>query len=256
MNGSSWISAFVLGSGLAHAALAGTLLKLNVGNEPRLPSMPATKVVVVLLPREAPKPVQPEEAKPAPKTQQVEAPKPEARAARQARPAKEPPVDAEPKRPKLRRLAGLRLSNGSSAISVDREDTLATFGSRDSDATPGAAGKAITVTDAPVRRNPPSLVPLAALSRRPIPPELGAALKRHYPAELRRQGIEGEALVRAEIKEDGTVAASKLISESKAGFGAACLATLRTSQWVASLDKRGNPARTRIIYRCRFRVDG
>ena len=45
-----------------------------------------------------------------------------------------------------------------------------------------------------------------------------------------------------------------VVSQSAAGFGDACRATLRESKWSAPLDNDGQPVATFISYTCRFEV--
>lgn len=100
----------------------------------------------------------------------------------------------------------------------------------------------------------PTVTPLADLSRRPVPPRLDASLRNHYPAELRRRGIEGEALVRVHVSEAGQVTRVEPVSGSAPEFSRACRETLLGTEWGAPLDTRGRPVRTALLYRCRFRV--
>ncbi len=102
---------------------------------------------------------------------------------------------------------------------------------------------------------PPPTIPLAQLSKKPTPPDLGGALKRNYPPDARRQGRAGEAKVRARVEPSGSIALAKIASESDEGFGAACRKTLLSSKWTAPLDHSGKPVATWVSYRCKFRVD-
>jgi outer membrane biosynthesis protein TonB len=111
----------------------------------------------------------------------------------------------------------------------------------------GVAGGPARGTEAPV-------VPLASLSRPPAPPDLNAALERHYPEAARRQGTPGEAVLKARVTPEGRVRDLVLVSESAPGFGDACRATLRESVWSAPLDASGRPVATFVTYTCRFEV--
>jgi TonB family protein len=98
------------------------------------------------------------------------------------------------------------------------------------------------------------VVALASLSRPPAPPDLNAALERHYPEAARRQGTPGEAVLKARIMPDGQVRDLVVVSQSAPGFGDACRATLRDSAWSAPLDQAGQPVSTFVTYTCRFEV--
>lgn len=103
---------------------------------------------------------------------------------------------------------------------------------------------------------PPEAIPLAQLSKRPVPPpNLGGALKRNYPLDARRQGRAGEAKVQARVEPSGSIGFAKIASESENGFGAACRKTLLSSKWTAPLDRHGKPVATWVSYRCKFRID-
>lgn len=104
------------------------------------------------------------------------------------------------------------------------------------------------------RKPPPLLVPVSDLSRRPSPPALDAVLQRHYPAEARRRGLAGQAVVTARIDADGRVRWAQILSETDAGFGRACRNTVVGSVWTPPFDRNGRPVATRIRYTCGFRV--
>lgn len=111
----------------------------------------------------------------------------------------------------------------------------------------------------PVRRGPSGtstelVVAVGDLSRPPKAPNLDGALATNYPAEARRAGLTGKAVVRARILADGTVATIRAISESAPGFGAACKRTLTGSRWQPPLDARSQPVITDISYTCTFAV--
>lgn len=107
---------------------------------------------------------------------------------------------------------------------------------------------------APDKPRASEVVAASDLSRKPQPPRLDEALRRNYPPDARAAGIAGQAVVRAEIGPDGRVRAIELVSESRAGFGAACRATLSVSRWSPPLDVSGRAVATRIRYRCAFEV--
>ena len=100
----------------------------------------------------------------------------------------------------------------------------------------------------------PLLVALASLSRAPSPPDLSDVLERHYPEAARRQGLAGQAVLKARILPDGHPRDLILVSQSTLGFGEACRATLRESVWTAPLDRAGRAVATLVTYTCRFEV--
>lgn len=100
----------------------------------------------------------------------------------------------------------------------------------------------------------PRVLPLADLSHRPAAPNLNGELQRLYPAAARAAGISGTATVRARISASGVAGAVRLVSESGAGFGSACLQTVSGSRWSPPLDAAGHPVATEITYRCKFLV--
>jgi outer membrane biosynthesis protein TonB len=107
---------------------------------------------------------------------------------------------------------------------------------------------------APVKAAKPTVVAVADLSRPPVPPSLDEALERNYPAEARRMGQAGKAVVRARISAQGGAQELLVVSESATGFGESCKQTLAGSHWTAPLDRDGNPVATVIQYTCRFVV--
>lgn len=111
------------------------------------------------------------------------------------------------------------------------------------------------VEKAPAHPLGPPVVPLAQLARKPIPPALGASLKRNYPQAARRQGKSGEAKVRARIEANGNVVIALIREQSSAEFGLACQKTLKESRWSAPVDAKGRKVATWISYRCKFRID-
>jgi TonB family protein len=107
---------------------------------------------------------------------------------------------------------------------------------------------------APARVKAAPVVALASLSRPPEPPDLNAALERHYPDAARKQGTPGQAVLKARITPEGQVRDMVVVSQSAPGFGDACRATLRESTWSPPLDRDGQPVATFISYTCRFEV--
>jgi len=127
----------------------------------------------------------------------------------------------------------------------------------------GAIGAGLARTVAPrasasgaaAAASAPATVPLAQLSRKPLPPPLAGALERNYPAAARKQGQSGDAKVRARIEPTGDVRQVSITSESSHGFGEACRRTLLASKWTAPLSDAGRPVATWISYRCKFRIE-
>ncbi|MDB4980006.1 MAG: Ferric siderophore transport system, periplasmic binding protein TonB [Myxococcales bacterium] len=103
--------------------------------------------------------------------------------------------------------------------------------------------------------NGPRVVGLGDLSKAPTAPDLTDALATAYPADARAKGVAGKAVVKARITPDGKVRELAVISESTAGFGAACEQTLRGSAWSPPLDRHGQAVSTYINYTCRFNVE-
>jgi TonB family protein len=102
----------------------------------------------------------------------------------------------------------------------------------------------------------PRTVGLADLSSPPKPPpELADKLAAAYPPEARARGLAGKAVVKARISPEGRVRDMAIISESAPGFGAACEATLRDSEWSPPMDREGRAVSTFISYTCRFNVE-
>jgi outer membrane biosynthesis protein TonB len=137
------------------------------------------------------------------------------------------------------------MSNGAVGVPAGLSDGV---GSVAGTARPIVVPKTTPAPSAPV------ITSVSDLSKRPIPPQLDSALARFYPASLRNQGIEGEALIRVVLGKDGRVSETHAVSESHPGFAPACEKALRTSRWDPPIDKHGNPTRTALKYRCRFRV--
>jgi hypothetical protein len=121
---------------------------------------------------------------------------------------------------------------------------------RDPIGAPGAKLGSAPVT----RAAEPPLVALASLSRAPSPPDLADVLERHYPEAARRQGLAGQAVLRARIPPDGHPRDLVVVSQSTLAFGDACRATLRDSVWSTPLDRDGRAVATLVTYTCRFEV--
>lgn len=108
---------------------------------------------------------------------------------------------------------------------------------------------------APSAAKPPALVDASDLSERPRPPSLAGLLRANYPEDARQRGLRGSAGLRARIDADGVIRSARVLSESSAGFGAACRRTVLGSRWSAPRDKNGSAVATEIVYTCHFEVD-
>lgn len=98
------------------------------------------------------------------------------------------------------------------------------------------------------------VVALGDLSRPPHAPNLDAQLAANYPREARLAGTAGSAVIRARILVDGRVGPTRVVSESAAGFGAACQHTLAGSRWQPPLDAQQQAVATDLAYTCTFAV--
>lgn len=119
---------------------------------------------------------------------------------------------------------------------------------------PAPAAASLPLRRAPVAPAPPRLVPPSSLARRPRAPGLDTELERQYPAEARRSGISGSAVLRVRILSDGRIGEVRIMSESWTGFGPACERTVRAARWEPPIDRDGAPVATEITYTCRFEV--
>ncbi len=256
-NGPRWSSALLgpaMGSALLHAAV-GVVLLVAPAPAPRPPQMPIGMVELADLPKQPPPPMpQPEPAPQPPKAAEPRPSKPAAPPPKAPPPPPPAPGETPPATPV--RLTGVQLSNGGTL-------TITGIAERDQPAAAQPRRSAGVATSQPVAPSPkplavrtgPKLVQAADLSTRPKPPNLNAELRRHYPSRLRQLGVEGEALVRALISPTGRVDKTTLLFESHAGFGGACLNTLRQSHWSPPITSDGTAAATFVKYRCRFKID-
>jgi TonB family protein len=243
----------VLASLAAHAVAFGGLGHGGWGVDGKAPKRRPATVEMTVAPPKAPAPPPAEAPRPpTPKARlAVARPAATAHAAKAPPPAAEPPAAAET----LADFTGQTLTNDgpgpgwSSAMGngakmdgpVGRPGAKVTH--RVVDGTPGGTGSG------------PPIVGLGDLSRTPVAPDLSDALAAAYPADARVKGIEGKAVVKARITPDGQVRDMSVISETAAGFGAACKATLRASEWSPPLDRDGRAVSTVINYTCRFDVE-
>jgi protein TonB len=240
------LALLVVASIAAHAALFATLGRSaaapDAGTRKR---RPAQVIMEVAPPRSAPPPIAKEPPPPL---------KPVARriAARAPAPAEAPPPAAAAPPPESPAdFSGVTLTNDGAgpgwASAVGNGAAMHGPIGR-----PGApvVQRAVEGSEA---QGPP-LVALASLSRPPAPPDLADVLERHYPEAARRQGLAGQAVLKARITPDGRARDLMLVSQSTNGFGDACRATLRDSIWTAPLDRDGRPVATLVTYTCRFEV--
>lgn len=234
-----------LGVAASVAVHVGSMVALSLPAPPRTRQPDPAVIELAALPPPPPEPKPPEPPPPPP-----EDPKPEPQ--RPAKPTLAAPPPAEPRQPPQPAsspplvLAGLSMSNAGVAVSSG-------FGVA---AAPKPSHRETPVAStAPAKPQAPIITPVSDLSRKPVPPQLDSALSRFYPANLRNQGIEGEALIRVVLGKDGRVTQTAAVSESQAGFAQACEKALRTSNWEPPIDKAGNPTMTSLKYRCRFRVN-
>lgn len=172
-----------------------------------------------------------------------------------ASPPVTPAPSAEQATPRLANLTGLTLQSdtGSASWSSPVGDGSATTEPSQT----GPSTRPVQRSRAPAkpRKVASSVVPLADLSERPLPPKLDSLLEQNYPAIARRQGKAGNAIVRLRIDADGRVRRARVLSGSTAAFGRACRATVLGSRWTPPRDRRGQSVATLVSYTCRFRVE-
>ena len=229
---------------LAHVAMFGGLGRFTHGAAGAARRRPPAQVTMeVAPPRRAPPPPVAEKAPPpAPKAvaRKVVAPAPT--------PAEAPPPVAEPDEPAD--FSGVTLTNdgpgpGWSSAVGNGASMRGPIGR------PGARGSGTAPAERPAGS---PVVALDSLSRPPAPPDLADVLERHYPEAARRQGLAGQAVLKARITPDGHARDLVLLSQTTGGFGDACRATLRDSIWTAPLDREGRAVATFVTYTCRFEV--
>jgi TonB family protein len=247
----SW-AGVVLASLAVHAVAFGGLGH-GGGGEGAPRKRRATTVEMTVAPPKAPPPPLADAPKPAVPRSRLAMARPPAkvRSTKTPPPAAEPPAAAET----LADFTGQTLTNDgpgagwSSATGngqkmngpVGRPGARVTH--RDVEGTPGGTGSG------------PPVVGLGDLSRIPVAPDLSDRLAAAYPPEARAKGIEGKAVVKARITSEGQARDLSVVSETGAGFGAACKATLRASEWTPPLDRNGTAVSTVINYTCRFNVE-
>lgn len=232
-------------------------------------SKPEVTTVQFTVNEPEPEPVVEAEPEPEPEPVVEPEPEPEPLAVAEPPPAVEPEpleVAPEPSEPEPASEPPAELT-GTTLAAADGAGWDAPLGSgraRRGALRPGVSGAVPEAKKTAVRAKPaakkapaaPPVLPLAQLSKRPVPPPaLGGALQRNYPQQARRQGQSGEAKVRARIEATGQIKLAKVAFESAAGFGSACRKTLLGSKWSAPRDKHGKPVATWVSYRCKFRID-
>jgi TonB family protein len=234
-------------SAAAHVALFGGLGRGGHAGPAKPRQRPPTEVSVTV--KAPPPPPKPPEAKPAAKVAQkaaVRAPAPK-------------PADAPPPPPPQAEtpadFSGTTLTNDGPgegwASAVGNGEAMHGPIGRPGAKVTGRSQEG-TAQPSPVKAAP--VVALASLSRPPAPPDLNDALERHYPEAARKQGTPGQAVLKARITAEGQVRDLVVVSQSAAGFGDACRATLRESTWSPPLDKDGQAVATFVSYTCRFEV--
>lgn len=239
-------------------ASVGLHVLVTVALDGPLPSRQVEKLYATVelaeVPKALPKPEPPPLKEPAPEEPEPPSPsaakKLEATVLQRAKPS--PPSNpreqaaSEPRAQTPVVLAGLSMSNEGVGVptGVGGVDSAHSRGQSEA-----AAAPARRVADPS-----PTLTPVSDLSKKPRPPALDGALVRFYPASLRNQGIEGEALMDVVLSRDGNVFRTRAVSESHPGFAQACEKALRTSRWEPPIDRQGKPTMTALKYRCRFRI--
>jgi protein TonB len=240
------LALLVIVSVAAHAALFSWAGRDRHHAQAKAQKKRPTEVTVTVAPPPAPTPP---EAKPAPKPAAhkiaVRAPAPPPDAPPPPPPQAETPAD----------FSGTTLTNDGPG-----EGWASAVGNGEAMHGPiGRPGAKVTAraqegADRPTPTKSAPVVALASLSRPPEPPDLNGALERNYPAAARKQGTPGQAVLKARITAEGQVRDLVIVSQSAAGFGDACRATLRESKWSPPLDRDGQPVATFISYTCRFEV--
>lgn len=96
-------------------------------------------------------------------------------------------------------------------------------------------------------------VPLGSLSRHPE--AIGRIDTSNYPAEARRQFIEGTVRLEVEIRANGRVRGVRVLSDPGGGLGPHAAAQVRRLRWRPALDRRGQQVDARITYTVRYILD-
>jgi periplasmic protein TonB len=98
-------------------------------------------------------------------------------------------------------------------------------------------------------------VPAKDLSRRPEPRD-GEIRVPPYPAEAKREGIEGRVILQVFIGKDGGVKNVRVIKDPGGGLGEVARTAMLDERWKPALDKTGNAVDTVITYAYVFVLDG
>ncbi len=249
-SGRTWLGWILPGSVALHV-----LAIMVLPSAPRAPGAPAPLVIEMAdpPPPEPPAPPPPPPEEPAPEPAPLTAP-PVARSApaprrapasRQSQAATDRPADESPVD-----FSSAVMSNDGPGMTMRGSAGGARGSSRE-------GGRAVTAPG--VRSGPPAeprIVAVKDLARRPRAPGLDAALEQHYPAEARRSGISGKAVLRVRILPDGRIGKVQRIEETRSGFAEACEKAVRSAAWEPPLDREGAPVATEITYTCRFEIRG
>lgn len=203
--------------------------------------------------------IEPEKPKPPPPPKPTERPSPKENAPRavaRAAPTNDTPppptANAPPPSTQPLDLSGVTLTNaGGPGWGIDTRPSVPA-----TTATTKTVEKTAPTPSAKPARVEVPVVAAKDLSKHPAAPSLDSQLRNHYPADARRRGVGGEAVVRARVDPDGRVRTCSVVSESESGFGSACRSTVLGSSWSPPLDREGHPVATYVRYTCRFRVDG
>ena len=166
------------------------------------------------------------------------------------------PVNVDRVTTSTRRTPALTAA-ATNAAPIDFTGTL--LSSADGPGVPLPAGREGAATSAaapaaPVVRHGPETVSAHDLSKAPRPPPLDLVLERNYPADARRSGMPGTAILSVQILADGSVGVVRHVSQTSPRFGDACERAVRSGPWSAPLDRAGRPVATLITYTCRFEV--
>jgi protein TonB len=236
-------------SGCVHAALIAFLLliparhfqkwdtvDMSIEEEHKPPPPP---------PLPEPEKVEPEAPKAKPKAKAEEPPPP---------PPEEKPPEAKKAPPVFDLGDNTFAENGSGAAwALNRSEGNTKFG-----AVAGQGQKSVrgTAAERPTGTGT-GFKPVAAkdLSRRPEPRE-GDIRVPPYPADAKREGIEGRVILQVFIGRDGAVKNVRVIKDPGGGLGAVAKAAMLEERWRPALDKKGDAVDTVITYAYLFVLDG
>jgi periplasmic protein TonB len=240
---------------LVFVALASALVHVSAWSAlaampRRVPSVADISEVELIQPPPPPPPAPPPRVVPPPPAPPPPPPPPRLRA-RAARPTPPPAAPPAPSPPVEMTGNTLTATDGASSWAAPAGNGEPATG-------PILAPRPAITAPAPQapRPGPPRdatpVVPFTSLASPPRPPSLDAALARHYPADLRARGIEGDASLELHISADGRVSRMTILRATDPAFGEACRRTLRTAPWSAPRDRSGRAVATMVRFRCRF----